>query len=69
MKRAKWWETGWSGELGSSGSGEGGNRRDGYLSMKINGYQELKSFGGWGHFQEERETWDKGGTQESMMCS
>ena len=50
----------------SSGSGVGKVRKDGYISMKINGKLQLMGLGRWVNLQDETETWDKEGTQESM---
>ena len=36
------------------------------MAMKINGSLQLTGMKRWGHLQEETETWDKEGAQESM---
>jgi hypothetical protein len=47
------------GEWEGSGSGVGRDRRDDQMAMRM--YGKL-------HLQEYSETWDRGGTQESMGC-
>ena len=45
----------------------GRDRRDSQMVMKMNGNLQLKGVGRWeGHLQDETETWEKGGAQESM---
>ena len=36
------------------------------MDMKMNGNLQLTGVGSWQQLQDETETWDKGGTQESM---
>ena len=36
------------------------------MTIRINGNLQPMGWEGRGHHQEETETWDKGGTQESM---
>ena len=38
------------------------------MAMKMNGNLELIRMRRWGLLQDETETWDKGGAQESMGC-
>ena len=40
------------------------------MVMKMNGNLQLKGVGRWeGHLQDETETWEKGGAQESMRMT
>ena len=52
--------------MGGSGSGVGKDRQDGQMAMKMNGNLQQMGIRRWGHLQDETETWDKGGTEESM---
>ena len=56
-------------ENGDSGSGVGKVRKDGYISMKINGKLQLMGLGRWVNLQDETETWDKVSAQESMWVA
>jgi hypothetical protein len=43
------------------------NRRYSQMAIKMNCNLKLTSIRRWGeHLQDERKSWDKGGTQESM---
>ena len=42
------------------------NRRDGEMTMKMNGNLQMNKNEEIGHLQDKTETWDKEGTQESM---
>ena len=39
------------------------------MTIRINGNLQPMGWEGRGHHQEETETWDKGGTQESIQVS
>ena len=60
------WERGSGGKWRSLGSGQ----EDGWMAMRMNGNLQLMGGGlGRGHFQEETETCNRGGTQESVGVS